>query len=60
MKIHIEKNKKGRYFWRLVARNGRTLAHSEDYSSKRACEDTVKTVAAARAEPLPIVEREKP
>ena len=48
MKIQILPNKKGNYFWRIVARNGKTLAVSEAYSSKRACEKTVAGVDRQR------------
>ena len=36
MKIEVIQSAKGRYYWRIVARNGRTLAHSEQYNTKRA------------------------
>lgn len=38
MKYKIEVLKsKGKYFWRLKAMNGRTLAHSEKYNPKKSC-----------------------
>ena len=33
-KIFVKKNKKGKYFFAVVARNGRILCHSESYSSR--------------------------
>jgi len=56
MKILIKKNKNGKYFWVLVAGNGRTLATSESYSSKQACQDTVARVAKY-ADLLPVEHR---
>jgi uncharacterized protein YegP (UPF0339 family) len=47
MKIVVEKNKRGKWYWKLVARNDRILAHSEDYSSKGACYDTIHTIGKA-------------
>jgi len=46
MKIEIVKTKakKPSYFWRIVARNGKTLAHSEVYNSKQGCEKTAVKV----------------
>lgn len=44
MKIEIDKNKQGEYYWRAVASNGEILAVSEAYSSKAKCEQTVKMV----------------
>lgn len=38
------KTKKSKWFWRLVADNGRTVSHSETYSSQSAAIDTVKRV----------------
>lgn len=44
MKIETLKNKNGKWFWRLVASNGKVLAHSESYSSKRKANQTVAAV----------------
>jgi len=48
MKIVVQKNKRGRWFWKLVARNGRILAVSEDYTRKGACYDTVHRLGVAK------------
>ena len=40
-KIQVVKGKK-QWFWRIVARNGKTLAHSETYSSKGKAVQTAK------------------
>ena len=40
MKIQIVRGKKGGWFFRFVARNGRTLCHSEIYSSLAGCMKT--------------------
>ncbi len=37
MIIECLKNKKGQWFWRMKARNGKILAHSESYSSWLKC-----------------------
>jgi uncharacterized protein YegP (UPF0339 family) len=44
MKFEISKNKKGQWFWRLVARNGETLCTSESYSSRAKALKTVRSV----------------
>ena len=44
MKIKIVKGAEG-FFWKLVAKNGETLAHSEIYSSKTKALQTAKKVA---------------
>ena len=36
---------KEKWAWRLVADNGETLAHSEEYESKQARDDTVKVIS---------------
>lgn len=35
-------NARGKWQWRLVAPNGEILAHSEDYNTEAACEDTIR------------------
>lgn len=42
MKIQVLKNKAGKWFWRIKARNGKILAHSETYSSKQAALKTAQ------------------
>ncbi len=37
MIIECLKNKKGQWFWRMKARNGKILAHSESYSRRGKC-----------------------
>jgi len=41
MKIVVEKNRRKKWFWKVVSCNGKILAHSEDYSSKTKCFETV-------------------
>lgn len=43
--IKCDKNVNGCWFWRMLAHNGETLAHSEGYTSREACEQTVHPVA---------------
>lgn len=42
--INVLKNKNGAWFWRLKARNGKILAHSEAYSSKAKALKTVESL----------------
>lgn len=44
--IRIEILKKSKsWYWRMKARNGRILAHSETYSSKQKAEKSAKIVS---------------
>ena len=45
MKIELDTNKNGAWFWKLVGDNGEIMAVSESYSSKGNCNKTVKSVA---------------
>lgn len=45
MKIEVLKGKSGKWHWRIMAKNGRILANSETYSSKRKALQTAKRVA---------------
>ena len=40
------------WYWKLVGSNGRTLGHSEQYSSKAKAVQTAKRVAAAIGWPV--------
>lgn len=40
----IERTRSGGFYWRLVAANGETLCHSEEYSTKGAALDGVAAV----------------
>lgn len=42
MRIEIEKGKNKKWFWRLISANGKTLAHSETYSSKAKALETIQ------------------
>ena len=42
--VEVEKSSMGEYYWRLIAANGRTLAHSETYNSKATCIRIAKTL----------------
>jgi len=35
--IDVLQNKKGKWFWRIKAKNSKILAHSEAYSRKKEC-----------------------
>ncbi len=50
MKIVVQRNKRGKWFWKLVAANGRILAVSEDYTRKGSCYDTVHRLGVAKVE----------
>jgi uncharacterized protein YegP (UPF0339 family) len=41
MKLQLRKNINGAWFWRLVASNGKILAHSEIYSSRAKAKKTM-------------------
>ena len=40
----MKKSKNGKFYFIIVARNGRTLATSEMYNSKQACQKTIKII----------------
>ena len=42
MKIHIKKSKNKKFYFNVVARNGRTLATSEMYNYKQGCLKSAK------------------
>lgn len=44
--IQASQNCNGCWFWSMTAHNGETIAHSEAYSSKDACLETAKQLAA--------------
>jgi uncharacterized protein YegP (UPF0339 family) len=50
MKIVVSRSTRGKWFWKIVAKNGRILAHSEEYYCKKACLDTVHRVMMAKLE----------
>jgi uncharacterized protein YegP (UPF0339 family) len=47
MKIIIQQNTNGAWFWHLAGANGEIVASSEAYSSKGNCTKTAKAVASA-------------
>lgn len=47
-----DKNVAQKYWWTAVAKNGKTLAHSEMLSSKQACTNAIATVKAEAASGL--------
>jgi uncharacterized protein YegP (UPF0339 family) len=47
MKVIIQQNTQGAWFWHLVGLNGEIVASSEAYSSKSSCKRTAKQVADA-------------
>ena len=40
--IEVRTGKSGKPYWRIKNANGQILCHSESYSSRRACMDTVE------------------
>ena len=54
MKIIILK-KRDQWYWKLVARNGKILAHSETYSSRRMAIKTANLLSSKLASPAKIV-----
>ena len=49
MKIQI-KRARGGWFFRIKARNGRTLCHSEIYTTKQACERSARLFKIKKTE----------
>ena len=45
MKIIVQQNCQGAWFWHLAGANGEIMASSEAYSSKCNCKKTAKLVA---------------
>lgn len=43
-KIQVIRNSRNRWFWRIKSTNGKTLCHSENYNTKSAALNTVKTL----------------
>ncbi len=52
MKIEMFETEDGQYAWRIVARNGQTLAHSECYTKLKNCRRTANRVAAKMSVPV--------
>jgi uncharacterized protein len=46
MKFRIRKSQQGQYWFAIVASNGRTLAHSEQYVSKQGAQAAIETIRA--------------
>ena len=47
MKIVVQKNVQGAWFWHLIAANGEILSSSQAYASKGNCKKTAKLVSVA-------------
>jgi uncharacterized protein YegP (UPF0339 family) len=47
MKIVVQKNIQGAWFWHLIAANGEILSSSQAYASKGNCKKTAKLVSVA-------------
>jgi uncharacterized protein YegP (UPF0339 family) len=47
MKIVVQKNIQGAWFWHLIAANGEILSSSQAYASKSNCKKTAKLVSVA-------------
>lgn len=48
MKIVVERAKSGKPYWKIVARNGKTLCHSEQYNKLSDCMDTALGILSAK------------
>lgn len=44
MKFEIDKSENNQYFFRIVASNGKKLAHSETYHNLTDCENAVQLI----------------
>ena len=50
--IEIKKNKDGKHYFRVKAKNGEILCHSEIYESKQGCEQAVQALVKVLIEEL--------
>jgi uncharacterized protein YegP (UPF0339 family) len=48
LRVHPFINQEGKWQWHIKSPNGEILAHSEEYSSRQACYDTVNMLTAKR------------
>ena len=48
MKVEILKGKSKKWYWRVRAKNGRILCHSEQYSSRAKALQTARSVIKER------------
>jgi uncharacterized protein YegP (UPF0339 family) len=44
MKFQIKNSTNGEYYFRIVASNGETLAHSETYTAKASAKNAVESI----------------
>lgn len=47
MKFEIKQSKNGKFYWRLVGKNGEKICHSQQYTTKQSA---LRTVARIKAE----------
>lgn len=40
----IDKAKDGQYYWRFRARNGEIICHSETYTTKQSCQNSIQVM----------------
>lgn len=52
--VELFEGRDGQWYWRLEARNGETLAHSEGYTRKWSAKRTARLVAQGFGAPLVI------
>ena len=52
MRVVVTAGPGGVWYWRLVARNGETLAHSESYSRRGSARRSARKIAVALAAEL--------
>lgn len=50
MKFVISKSANGQYWFTIVASNGQTLAHSEQYVAKQSAQDAIESIKRGAAD----------
>jgi len=50
MKFVISKSANGQYWFKIIATNGQTLAHSEQYVAKQSARDAIDSIKRSAAD----------
>ena len=58
-KFEVYTDKGGEFRFRLIAANGKSVGHSEGYTTMAACKNGIKSVAKNAPEPVVVNEEEK-
>jgi len=52
MKFEIRNSRNGQFYFRIVAANGKKLAHSEQYTTKQSCRKAISIIIDGAADAL--------